>query len=249
MQGIGVSPGTAVGPVHRVEPPAPAPEIRSGAVTQDCRARESQRVGAALEAVAAGYDELAATARPGVVEVLEADALMARDPALRSAAEAAVTGEGHTAEAAVWTAAGTVRDQLLELGGYLGERAADLEDVRARAVAWLRGIEVRDTAPDGPHVVVANDLSPADTAALDLDRVSAFVTARGGPTGHSAILARMLGIPAVVACAEAETLAEGRLVAVDGPSGQVDPHPAGERRGRGLADLSRAERGKSEQTA
>lgn len=225
MQGIGVSPGIAVGPVHRVEPPAPAPELRAGAVAEDGRAAEAARVGEALEAVAASYDALAATALPGVAEVLEADALMARDPALRSAAEAHVTGEGLTAEAAVWTAAGAVREQLLALGGYLGERAADLEDVRVRAVAWLRGVTVRDTAPDGPHVVVAGDLSPADTAALDLDRVSAFVTARGGPTGHSAILARMLGIPAVVACADAETLAEGRLVAVDGGSGAVDPDP------------------------
>ncbi len=225
MNGIGVSPGTATAPVHHVTPPVIAPDALAGAVAPAGRPGEAARVRAALDAVADGYTAIAAGAAPEVAEVLAAGALMARDPSLVGAAEAAVTGDGFTAEAAIWTAAGSVRDRLAGLGGYLAERASDLDDIRVRAVAWLRGVAWTSPAPDGPHVVVAVDLSPADTAALDLDRVCAFVTEKGGATGHSAILARMLGIPAVVACTGVTDLAAGRVVAVDGTSGVVDPDP------------------------
>ncbi len=225
MRGIGVSAGRAVAPVHRVAAGGPAPEVRPGAVAPDARAGEAARIGPALEAVAAGYEALAAGVPPEAGEILAADAAMARDPGLRTAAAAAVADHGHTAEAAVWSAAGAVREQLLALGGHLAERAADVDDIRRRAVAVLRGTPTTAPAPAGPHVVVAVELSPADTAALDLERVCAFVTELGGPTGHSAILARMLGVPAVVACPGAAGLEPGRLVAVDGGTGEVDPDP------------------------
>lgn len=225
MNGIGVSPGTAVAPVHHVGVPLEAPVAVPGAVPPAARDAELARVGAALDAVADDYAAIATGAGPEVAEVLDAASLMARDPVLRDAATAAVAGDGVTAEAAIWTAAAAVREQLLGLGGYLAERASDVDDIRRRAVAWLRGVPLTAGAPDGPHIVVADDLSPADTATLDLDRVCAFVTERGGATGHSAILARMLGIPAVVACAGITGLDAGRVVAVDGTSGTVDLDP------------------------
>ena len=83
------------------------------------------------------------------------------------------------------------------------------------------------TDPGTPSVVVADDLAPADTAGLDPRTVLALVTERGGPTSHTAIIARQLGIPCVVACEGAETLPDGALVLVDGATGAVvlDPDP------------------------
>jgi len=79
--------------------------------------------------------------------------------------------------------------------------------------------------PGHPYVLVAHDLAPADTATLDLDRVRAIVTAEGGPTSHTAVLARTMGIPAVVACAGADRLDDGTTVLVDAARGVVVIEP------------------------
>ena len=85
------------------------------------------------------------------------------------------------------------------MGGYLGERAADLDDVAQRVIARLRGVPAPGVPDPGhPFVLVAKDLAPADTALLDLDKVLALVTTEGGPTSHTAILAREKSIVAVV---------------------------------------------------
>jgi phosphotransferase system enzyme I (PtsI) len=81
-------------------------------------------------------------------------------------------------------------------------------------------------ASDKPFVLVARDLAPADTALLDPGSVLAFVTEEGGPTSHTAILARAIGVPAVVACAGCTNLPEGAMVLVDGASGSVTVDPA-----------------------
>jgi phosphotransferase system enzyme I (PtsI) len=83
-------------------------------------------------------------------------------------------------------------------------------------------------APGYPFVLVAGDLSPADTAVLDAEQVLAIVTERGGPTSHTAILAKQLGIPAVVACADAAGLSDGQYVLVDGIHGEVVADPEDE---------------------
>src|SRR5207302_8039192 len=111
-------------------------------------------------------------------------------------------------------------------GGYMAERVRDVRDVRDRLVAELLGI-----APPGvpelasPSVLVARDLAPADTAGLDPARVLALVTEEGGPTSHTAILARALRIPAVVAC-RGILAAEPTGLVVDGDTGTVEIAPA-----------------------
>ncbi|GAB3962404.1 hypothetical protein GCM10029978_017840 [Actinoallomurus acanthiterrae] len=79
-----------------------------------------------------------------------------------------------------------------------------------------------------PFVLIARDLAPADTALLDPAKVLGFVTRDGGPTSHTAILARAMGVPAVVACSGCMDLPDGTVVLVDGASGEVHPHPADE---------------------
>ncbi|HWS38550.1 MAG TPA: phosphoenolpyruvate--protein phosphotransferase, partial [Actinoplanes sp.] len=108
-------------------------------------------------------------------------------------------------------------------GGYLAERVADLDDLRDRAVAVLLGLPMPGVpSPGHPYVLAARDLAPADTADLDPDQVIALVTEVGGPTSHTAILARALGLPAVVACPNILSVADGTLVLVDGQTGRVE---------------------------
>src|SRR6266508_3335872 len=80
--------------------------------------------------------------------------------------------------------------------------------------------------PGHPYVLVARDLAPADTAVLDATKVLGFVTEEGGPTSHTAILAKSIGVPAVVGCAGATELADGAHVIVDGGTGEVRVDPS-----------------------
>jgi len=219
LQGIGVCPGRAAGPVALMGPrprlPLEYPEVF------DVEAEAE----AAIAALSATADDLerraAASAIPGAAEVLEATAMIARDPSLEEAIRSA-TAKGEPAAWAVDRAIEAFKALLLDLGGYMAERVGDLDDVRDRALARLLGqplpgVPERDT----PFILVADDLAPADTVTLTPERVLALVTVRGGPTSHTAILARALGLPAVVACAAAGSLRDGALVEVDGGTGQV----------------------------
>src|SRR5699024_5872292 len=142
--------------------------------------------------------------------ILEATAQMAADPSLTQTAQGFVDSGGRSAERAVWDAGDQVASMLEGLGGYMAERAADVRDVRARIVAALRG-EQAPGIPDAdePFVLLASDLAPADTATLDPSMVIALVTSAGGPQSHTAILARHLGLPAIVAAKGIGDLADG----------------------------------------
>jgi phosphotransferase system enzyme I (PtsI) len=136
---------------------------------------------------------------------------------------------GKNAEWAVFDAFASFRDQLTALGGYLGERAADLDDVAQRIIARLRGVSAPGIPDPGhPFVLVAEDLAPADTALLDLDKVLALVTTQGGPTSHTAILAREKSIVAIVGAANADLLRDGETVIVDAAAGLVTSEPSAE---------------------
>src|SRR5690606_23547712 len=117
---------------------------------------------------------------------------------------------GSTGERAVFEAFASFQEVLTGMGGYMAERAADLADVAQRVIAALRGVPAPGVPDvDYEFVLVAHDLAPADTALLNLDRVKALVTRDGGPTSHTAILARAKSLPAVVGVAGADELADG----------------------------------------
>lgn len=234
LAGIGVSPGTAIGPVARMGPPPVLPAIEP-AVTDT--GAETVRAGRALAQVADCLQRRAGALRGVAAEVLVAESLMAADPALAVEVEKLVLS-GRAAPWAVTEALASHREVLLAAGGYLAERAADLDDIARRAVAVLLGVPMPGLPDPGhPFVLVAGDLAPADTAALDPARVLAIVTEGGGPTSHTAILSKTLGIPAVVCCPGVTSLADGRAVGVDGATGEVviDPDPMA------MADLGRRE--------
>ena len=121
------------------------------------------------------------------------------------------------------------------LGGPRGPPAADLDDVAQRVIARLRG-EPAPGVPDPGHpfVLVAKDLAPADTALLDLDKVLALVTSEGGPTSHTAILAREKSIVAVVGAVDAKGLRDGETVIVDAAAGVVTTDPTSDELDRAL---------------
>lgn len=219
LRGTPASPGRVSGRVVRVPDGVGEPPARPAPVDP---AAEAARIAPAT-AVVVGRLRAAAAAAVGTgKEVLEATVQMADDPALRANAEKLVLGQGLPAPRAVYEAANAFCTMLASIGGYLGERVRDVQDVRDRIIAELTGV----AAPGVPHlsepsVLVARDLAPADTAGLTPETVLALVTEQGGPTSHTAILARSLGIPAVVGAKGAAELAEGTAVLVDGTTGTV----------------------------
>jgi phosphotransferase system enzyme I (PtsI) len=229
IHGIGVSPGRAVGPVVRMPDPVPEPAADSRLEAGESADDAAARIAAAADAVRGRLEQSAAGATGTSKEVLETTAMMAADPTLLSTAQGLVRSSGLSPARAVWQAAGQVIDQLAAIGGYMAERTRDVADVRDRVVADLTGRPAPGVPDPGhPFVLVARDLAPADTATLDPDQVVAIVTSEGGPTSHTAILARALGIPAVVGAEDAVGLADGAQVLVDGAKGEVTVDPSQE---------------------
>lgn len=222
LRGVGIGLGVAQGPVARMAEPLPAPSDGPSTLSAE---EEKARVTDAVAAVARELEQRGAQAGGAAQEVLEAQAMMAEDPTLADEVNARLA-QGKTGEFAVFDAFASFREQLTALGGYLGERAADLDDVAQRVIARLRGVAAPGVPDPGhPFVLVAKDLAPADTALLDLDKVLALVTTDGGPTSHTAILAREKSIVAVVGATSATGLRDGENVIVDAAAGVVTTQP------------------------
>ncbi|MFB9906634.1 phosphoenolpyruvate--protein phosphotransferase [Allokutzneria oryzae] len=219
LTGVGVSPGRASGPVVRVAEPLGEPLATPAPADPEA---EAGRIAPAAAAVADRLNAKAATVEGDARAVLETTAAMAADPALAAQAAKLVRDRSLPAPRAVFEAANVFAASLEAAGGYLAERAQDVRDVRDRIIAELLDIDppgVPELA--GPSVLVARDLAPADTAGLDPAMVLALVTEEGGPTSHTAILARSLGIPAVVAVRGVLALEGVAGLVVDGATGVV----------------------------
>ncbi|MEG3616304.1 phosphoenolpyruvate--protein phosphotransferase [Isoptericola haloaureus] len=226
LSGAPVSPGRAAGPAATMPPPVPEPRTtRLGG--EDVEAAVGHLTAAARDV----RDELtdrAGRATGTAADLLAVTAAMAADPALVADAERRIRNDHLTPERAIWDAARGLIKQFEKLGPPLAERARDVGDVRDRIVAELIGVRPPGVPRlDHPFVLVGDDLAPADTATLDPEVVLGVVTSGGGPTSHTAILARALGIPAVVAVRGAEEIADGDTVLLDGSAGVVvlDPDP------------------------
>lgn len=222
---LGVSSGRVVGPVAVMVHAAlePDPTVR---VPADDRDAAATRLRESMLAVASAMHAAAQTLSGQRRDVLVATAAVAADPALHRAAEALVRDEGLAPERAVWVELGRTAVQYRELGGRMAERVTDLVDVRDRIIARLTGVEPPGVPErEHPFILVAADLAPADTVGLDPARCLAIVTEQGGPTSHTAILARELGLPAIVGAAGATALADGTVVLVDGDTGELIIQP------------------------
>lgn len=237
-QPLGVSAGRVVGPVHKLTQPMTAPPEHDRIGPDDVD-EEVQKLTTALSAVIAGYREQADQAHAQAADILRATAVLAGDSSLVDAACGLVRARGMDAPNAFWQAAQHVAQTMTDAGGMVAERAVDLADIRDRVVSRLLGIPMPGVVDPGhPFVLAARDLAPADTATLDGRTCLAIVTAEGGPTSHTSILARSMGIPAVVGCSDVLAIPDGTPVLVDGRTGEVIPDPDEDQ--RATARTSRA---------
>ncbi|MFW0790356.1 phosphoenolpyruvate--protein phosphotransferase [Gordonia sp. CPCC 205333] len=230
LTGTPVVSGIAYGPVIW---PGPRPEFVASTVelSDVDRVREVDRFSAAAADVAAKLRDRASASTGVAAEVLSATASLAEDRGWLSAAGKLINAGSPAADAAV-AATKQFADLFTKLGGLMAERVTDLNDVRDRVLAALTGSpEPGVPVPDSPSILFADDLAPADTAGLDPQLVVALVTRLGGPTSHTAIIARQLGIPCIVAVGDLATIGTGTSVLVDGTAGTVDvePEPAAAR--------------------
>ena len=222
LHGTGVSSGIAIGPLVQMGAPIrelPTPVVRGDPATELTRALR------ALGEVADDLERRRDRAEGDAIAVLDALSMMARDPALMDAVERE-TLEGRPAPHAVDAAIGGFRAALEAAGGYLAERSADLQDLRNRAVARLLHLPMPGV-PDHaePFILSADDLAPADTVDLRPGHVLAIVTAAGGITSHTAIIAKAMGLPCIVGCSEIGEVADGTIAIVDGSTGLVTVAP------------------------
>ena len=189
------------------------------------RPGEVARFTAAAAAVAERLRARAGHATGVASEVLATTATMAQDRAWLGDAQKRVNG-GTPAEQAVAAAIEKIADMFAKAGGLMAERVTDLRDVRDRVIAELSGLpEPGVPVPDVPSILCAEDLAPVDTAGLDASLVVGLATTLGGPTSHTAIIARQLGIPCVVAVDGLDAVPAGTNVMVDGTLGTVTVEP------------------------
>ncbi|HLR96989.1 MAG TPA: phosphoenolpyruvate--protein phosphotransferase [Jiangellaceae bacterium] len=224
-RGLGVSPGRAVARILHMPDPVREPPVGAELAEHADPQEEADRIKTAAEKVQRDLVRRAAEATSDARGVLEATQAMAADPALLDTARDRVL-MGATPERALWDTAEEFTQMLSAAGGALGERVRDVQDVRDRLLAVLQGLPTPGVPTSvEPFVLIARDLAPVDTAMLDLRRCRALLTEEGGPTSHTAIVARSLGLPAIVAVRGVCELISGTLVLVDGGAGTIDIDP------------------------
>ena len=220
VQGTGVVPGIAYAPAGWVQQNAPLP-VDDRVIAEDDRAGEKEAFTAAAERVASRFDARASLATGVASEVMAATAGLARDRGWIRAATKLIAS-GRPATMATTEAIAQFVAQFEKLGGLLAERTTDLKDIRDRVIAEILGLpEPGVPQPEEPIILLAPDLAPADTAGLDPALVIALVTQHGGPTSHTAIIARQLGIPCIVAVHDLDTIADGTPILVNGVTGEI----------------------------
>jgi len=229
LHGVAGAPGIAIGPLFHFR--------QSEIVIRDGSSSPEQEREELLSAIEAAQSELQELHRDMVrrvgedeADIFEAHLALLDDPELVKAALEKI--DAGVAAARAWKE--VTEASAEELGALKSEllaaRAADVRDVGRRVLRILTGAEEETPElPDDPVILVARDLSPSDTAALDLDRVLGFCTAVGGPNSHTAILARALSLPAIVgAGSEVLDLQAGGQAILDGATGvlTIDPDAA-----------------------
>ena len=229
-KGVGVYAGRVIGPVLQM--PEPIQEPKAGLRLDGESAEEAgQRIQDASVRVKEDLLARAENAGRDGKAVLKSTSQMATDRALIKSAVKLVETQQMAPERAIWEAATSFADQMAALGGYMAERVTDIHDVRARIVAELTGQQAPGIPfAEEPFVLAAVDLAPADTATLDPKNVIALITSDGGPQAHTAILARGLGLPAIVAAKGVTDIPDGTEVYVDSNAGIVNTEPTDEDR-------------------
>lgn len=226
ISGVAASPGVAMGPARHLQ----RPRLEAPRTTAENPEAEWSRLTAAIESTRSQVQDqrrrTEASAGEDEAVIFAAHLMVLADEALLESARHLID-QGQNAEAAWIEAVEEAAALFRSLDDpYQAERAADVEAVGDQVMSVLLGVDSRPSM-SGPGVLVAPDLTPGETAMLDPEAVDAIVTSRGGATSHSAILARAMGIPAVVGVGPVE-IAEGTILAVDGAAGTVELDPTPE---------------------
>jgi phosphotransferase system enzyme I (PtsI) len=231
LSGIAASNGIAIAKAYRLV----EPDLSFEQIKIDDAAEEVERFRQAMNKSKAELEAIRDRAKVDLGEdkaaIFEAHLLVLSDPELNTPIEDKITSEHVNAESALKETADMFVMMFEQMDNeYMKERAADIRDVTKRILSHLLGVQVVNPSMIAEEVIiVAEDLTPSDTAQLNRQFVKGFTTNIGGRTSHSAIMARSLEIPAVVGTKTAtETINNGDLVIVDGLKGEVHINPTPE---------------------
>jgi len=230
VAGLAASPGIAIARLHVLAGEAIEVPDRPVSLTEGGNALH-EALTQTRQQLAALADDTARRLGAGDAAIFKAQAELLNDSDLITLT-CQLMVEGHGVAYAWHEAVTRIAARLSALGNQvLAGRAADLRDVGQRVLGWLEpGIALGSLKglPDEACILVAGDLSPSDTAGLDMNRVVGLAMILGGPTSHTAILARTLGLPALVAGGEAlgAKAVSGMLAILDGGSGQLYLNPS-----------------------
>ncbi|MDR0137045.1 phosphoenolpyruvate--protein phosphotransferase [Metabacillus idriensis] len=229
LRGIGASAGIAIAKAYRLEEPDLTVSKKEVAdkTAEVLRFDEAiQKSKSELEKIKEhAFRELGADK----AEIFEAHILVLSDPELLNPVKEKISSEAVNAEFAMKETADMFVSMFESMDNeYMKERAADIRDVTKRVIGHLLGVEIPNPSMISEEVIiVAEDLTPSDTAQLNRQYVLGFTTDIGGRTSHSAIMARSMEIPAVVGTKTATSdIKNGDIVIVDGIDGDVIVNPS-----------------------
>ena len=227
IQGKGVSKGVANGPVYFYR--RGGGEIVKTAVAD--AAAEKQRFenarSTAMEQLAALYEKAVVEVGEEGAALFEAHQMMLEDLDYIDGINDMIEGEGVNAEYAVSQVAEQFAAMLAAMDdAYMQARAADVKDISNRVIGILQGVVAGGIDSDVPVILASDDLAPSETVQLDKSKILGFVTSGGSGNSHTAILARTMGIPAIIGVGDAlKDSLEGKSAIIDGETGEVVVEP------------------------
>ena len=225
--GKGVSKGVAAGPIsfyRRASGIIPRHEVSDTAAELE-RFRTARET--AKEQLAKLYDKALAEAGEDAAMLFEAHQMMLDDLDFVESIEGMIENDRVNAEAAVSDTGAQFAEMFAAMDdSYMQARAADIRDISARVIGILTGEGESGIVSDVPCIVAADDLAPSETVQLDKALILGFITAGGSANSHTAILARTMGIPAIISAGDAlQPEMEGKYAIIDGQTGEAVIEP------------------------
>lgn len=225
--GKGVSKGVAAGPIsfyRRASGVIPRHEVSDTAAELE-RFRAARET--AKEQLAKLYDKALAEAGEDAAMLFEAHQMMLDDLDFVESIEGMIENDRVNAEAAVSDTGAQFAEMFAAMDdSYMQARAADIRDISTRVIGILTGEGESGIVSDVPCIVAADDLAPSETVQLDKALILGFITAGGSANSHTAILARTMGIPAIISAGDAlQPEMEGKYAIIDGQTGEAVIEP------------------------
>ena len=225
--GKGVSKGVAAGPIsfyRRASGVIPRHEVSDTAAELE-RFRAARET--AKEQLAKLYDKALAEAGEDAAMLFEAHQMMLDDLDFVESIEGMIENDRVNAEAAVSDTGAQFAEMFAAMDdSYMQARAADIRDISTRVIGILTGEGESGIVSDVPCIVAADDLAPSETVQLDKSLILGFITSAGSANSHTAILARTMGIPAIISAGDAlQPEMEGKYAIIDGQTGEAVIEP------------------------